>query len=49
MNRDCFVVGLFCGGLLCSLLMLLYPMPKACEISVKQGQVTHVYIGEYKE
>lgn len=49
MNRDCLVVGIFMGALMCSLLMLLWGKPKVCEVRVGRDNVTHVYVGEYKE
>ena len=47
MNRDCFVVGVFVGMLLCCFLMLMFPMPKVCEVSmgVKDGKEVHVRYG----
>ena len=49
MNRDCFVVGVFCGALVCCWFMWVFPVPKACEVSITRGSETHVFVGQYKE
>lgn len=49
--RDVFVLGVVMGLLLSCFFMLVFPMPKACEVRVAHGNgnVSVVSYGVYKE
>lgn len=49
-DKDCFVMGLFAGGLILCLLMLALPAKQACEVSVMYlgGKVEVVRYGVVK-
>ena len=44
-----YISGVFGGALVLCILMLNFPKDKACAVSVKQGNVTHVTVGAYDE
>jgi hypothetical protein len=48
-NMNSIIKGIFVGFLMTCFFMAYFPKDKACAVSVKNGNVTHVTVGDYNE
>ena len=44
-----YIQGAFFGALVLCILMLNFPVSKACTVEIGKGNVTHVLVGAYHE